>query len=87
VIDGTTGLLVAPEDTAMLAHRLRRLLATPALLTAYGIAAADRAQSRYAWERIARETAAAYQACLPKPVIAEPEELDPAELETVAAFA
>jgi glycosyltransferase involved in cell wall biosynthesis len=65
VIDGTTGLLIAPEHTAMLAHRLRRLLGTPALLSAYGIAAADRAKSRYSWERIGKETMAAYERCLP----------------------
>jgi D-inositol-3-phosphate glycosyltransferase len=71
VIDGTTGLLIAPEHAGMLAHRLRRLLATPALLTAYGIAAADRAQSRYSWDRIGRETAAAYERCLPGRAAAE----------------
>jgi glycosyltransferase involved in cell wall biosynthesis len=65
VIDGTTGLLIAPEHAGMLAHRLRRLLGTPALLTAFGIAAADRARSRYSWDRIGRETAAAYERCLP----------------------
>jgi D-inositol-3-phosphate glycosyltransferase len=65
VIDGTTGLLIAPQHPAMLVSRLRRLLATPALLRGYGIAAADRAKSRYCWERIARETAAAYERCLP----------------------
>jgi len=65
VIDGTTGLLIAPEHPAMLVSRLRRLLATPALLRGYGIAAADRARSRYCWERIAKETAAAYERCLP----------------------
>jgi glycosyltransferase involved in cell wall biosynthesis len=65
VIDGTTGLLIAPEHARMLAHRLRRLLATPALLTAFGIAAVDRARSRYPWDRIGRETAAAYARCLP----------------------
>ncbi len=65
MIDGTTGLLIAPQHPAMLLSRLRRLLATPALLRGYGIAAADRAKSRYCWERIARETAAAYERCLP----------------------
>jgi D-inositol-3-phosphate glycosyltransferase len=65
VVDGTTGLLVAPGHAAMLAQRLRKLLATPALVHAYGIAAADRARSRYSWERIGRETAAAYRRCLP----------------------
>jgi glycosyltransferase involved in cell wall biosynthesis len=71
VIDGTTGLLVEPGHAGMLAHRLRRLLSTPALLTAYGIAAADRARSRYAWDRIGRETAAAYERCLPSRAAAE----------------
>jgi len=65
VIDGTTGLLIAPAHASMLVSRLRRLLATPALLRGYGIAAADRAKSRYGWERIARETAAAYERCMP----------------------
>ena len=65
VIEGTTGLLITPDQPGMLAHRLRRLLATPALLNAYGIAAADRARSRYSWDRIGRETAAAYERCLP----------------------
>jgi D-inositol-3-phosphate glycosyltransferase len=65
IIDGTTGLLIAPEHAAMLASRLRRLLATPALLRGYGIAAADRAKSRYSWDRIGREAAAAYERCLP----------------------
>jgi D-inositol-3-phosphate glycosyltransferase len=64
VIDGTTGLLVAPLDPAALARQLRRLLATPALLEGYGIAAADRARSRYDWDRIGTETLAAYQRLL-----------------------
>ena len=80
VIDGTTGLLIAPDHPAMLASRLRRLLATPALLRGYGIAAADRAKSRYSWERIGREAAAAYERCLPTFVpqeeLAEDQELD-----------
>ncbi len=71
VIDGTTGLLIAPDHAGMLAHRLRRLLATPALLTAFGIAAADRARSRYSWDRIGRETSAAYERCLPGRAAAE----------------
>jgi glycosyltransferase involved in cell wall biosynthesis len=64
VIDGITGLLVAPEHPAMLAHRVRGLLARPVLLQALGIAAADRAWSRYSFARIARETAGAYEHCL-----------------------
>ncbi|HEY2505327.1 MAG TPA: glycosyltransferase [Streptosporangiaceae bacterium] len=64
VIDGTTGLLIPPDQPAALARRLRQLLATPALLEAYGIAAADRVRSRYSWDRIASETAAVYERCL-----------------------
>lgn len=65
VIDGTTGVLVPPLRPDVLAHRLRRLLATPALLQAYGIAAVDRARSRHSFERIAAETEACYLHCLP----------------------
>jgi len=64
VIDGTTGLLLPPGRLDLLVKRLRELLATPMKLTGFGIAAADRARSRYSWERIADETAMAYQRCL-----------------------
>jgi D-inositol-3-phosphate glycosyltransferase len=60
VIDGATGLLVPPGRPSLLAHRIRRLLANPMLLEGYGLAAADRARSRYSWERIGQETVAAY---------------------------
>ena len=65
VLDETTGLLVAPGRPGLLAQRVRRLLAAPMRLEAFGIAAADRASARYSWDRIGRETAAAYQRCLP----------------------
>jgi glycosyltransferase involved in cell wall biosynthesis len=61
VIDGTTGLLVPPGRPEMLAWRLRDLLAYPMRMAAFGIAAADRAKSRYAWDRIASETVAVYE--------------------------
>jgi glycosyltransferase involved in cell wall biosynthesis len=67
VIDGTTGLLLPPGRPGLLLKRLRELLATPMKLTGFGIAAADRARSRYPWERIAHETAAAYERCLTAP--------------------
>jgi D-inositol-3-phosphate glycosyltransferase len=86
VIDGTTGLLVAPQQPAMLLSRLRKLLATPALLRGYGIAAADRAKSRYCWERIARETTAAYERCLPAFAVAE-EAAEAAEADDLDALA
>lgn len=59
VVDMTTGVH-APRQPAELARQVRKLLATPVRLEAYGIAAADRARSRYSWDRIARETVAAY---------------------------
>lgn len=64
VVDGITGLLIAPDSPGVLAQRVRTLLARPVLLQALGYAAADRAQSRYALDRIGRETAAAYEWCL-----------------------
>jgi D-inositol-3-phosphate glycosyltransferase len=60
VVDMTTGLHATPERPAELAHRIRNLLTSPVRLEAFGIAATDRARSRYCWDRIARETAAAY---------------------------
>lgn len=61
VIDGTTGVLVPPGRPRLLGQRIRELLAAPVRLGAYGAAGADRARSRYSWERIGAETLAAYQ--------------------------
>ena len=55
VLDGTTGVLVPPGRTGLLARRVRDLLASPLRLEAFGIAAADRAQARYSWDRISRK--------------------------------
>jgi glycosyltransferase involved in cell wall biosynthesis len=90
VIDGITGLLVAPDHPAMLVHRLRALLARPTMLQAYGVAAADRARSRYCIDRIGQETAAAYERCLPCDTQDTDELADRQEAEDlrgVAAFA
>jgi glycosyltransferase involved in cell wall biosynthesis len=65
VIDGTTGVLITPGSPAALARRIRQLLACPMLLQGYGIAAADRASTRYSWERIAKETLAVYERLCP----------------------
>lgn len=67
VIDGTTGLLLPPGRSDLLARRLRELLATPMKLTGFGIAGADRARSRYTWDCVADETAAAYERFLACP--------------------
>ena len=60
VLDGTTGIIIPPDRPALLAQRIRQLLARPILMEAYGVAAADRARSRYSWDRIAGETLAVY---------------------------
>ena len=70
VVDGATGVLVRPGRPAALAARIRHLLATPMLLQGYGIAAADRARSRYSWDRIGRETLAVYERSLPGGLVA-----------------
>jgi len=60
VVDGTTGIIVQPDRPALLAQRIRQLLAHPMMIEAYGVAAADRVRSRYSWDRIAGETLAVY---------------------------
>ncbi len=64
VLDGTTGVIVPPGRPALLAQRIRQLLTHPMLLEAYSVAAADRARSRYSWDRIAHETLAVYDTAL-----------------------
>ena len=61
VVDGATGVLVQPGSPRALARRIRQLLTSPMLLEGLGIAAADRARSRYSWERVGQETVAAYE--------------------------
>jgi glycosyltransferase involved in cell wall biosynthesis len=61
IVDGTTGLLVPPGRPRLLAARIRHLLGQPMLRQAYGVAAADRARSRYSWDRVATEALAVYQ--------------------------
>jgi glycosyltransferase involved in cell wall biosynthesis len=61
VIDGTTGVLVPPGQPRLLAQRIRDLLSAPVRRGAYGAAGADRASSRYSWERIGQETLTAYE--------------------------
>lgn len=95
VIDGTSGVLLPPGRPDMLARRLRDLLASPMRLAAFGIAAADRAKSRYPWDRIARETVTVYdriiasapeseQAPAAPPVASQPTSSQPALRQPVA---
>ncbi|HTV99944.1 MAG TPA: glycosyltransferase [Streptosporangiaceae bacterium] len=67
VVDITTGLYAPPGSPAGLAGCIRQLLTNRMRLEACGIAAADRARSRYSWERIGRETLAAYASCTRRP--------------------
>jgi glycosyltransferase involved in cell wall biosynthesis len=60
VVDGRTGVLVPPRDPDTLARRLRALLEDPERRAALGAAAAERARSRYGWDRIARDTELLY---------------------------
>jgi glycosyltransferase involved in cell wall biosynthesis len=64
IIDGTTGILVETGRPALLAQKIRALLAHPMQLEAFSVAATDRARSRYSWDRIAHETLAVYDAAL-----------------------
>ena len=64
VLDGTTGILVEPGRPALLAQRIRQLLAHPMMLEAFSVAATDRARSRYSWDRIAHETLAVYDTAI-----------------------
>lgn len=62
VIDGVTGLLVPPDRPATTARLARELLTDPTLRTALGYAGADRARSRYSWERVSQELLRVYEA-------------------------
>ncbi|MEV0228708.1 glycosyltransferase [Nonomuraea sp. NPDC050786] len=61
VIDGVTGLLVPPDRPASTARLARELLSDPTLRTALGYAGADRARSRYSWERVSQELVRVYE--------------------------
>ncbi|MCW2902956.1 MAG: glycosyl transferase group 1 [Streptosporangiaceae bacterium] len=61
VIDDVTGVHVPVHRPAEVARRIRALLADTTHLNALGIAAADRARSRYSWERVAGETTQVYE--------------------------
>jgi glycosyltransferase involved in cell wall biosynthesis len=61
VVDRVTGVHVPPRQPDAAARRIRELLADPTRRQAYGIAGADRARSRFSWERVGRETLGIYQ--------------------------
>ena len=60
VIDGETGLLVAPRDPAALRAALERLLGDASLRRRLGAAARESARSRLGWEAVTTATLGAY---------------------------
>jgi glycosyltransferase involved in cell wall biosynthesis len=61
VLDGVTGLLAQPDRPAQIARLARELLADPTRRSALGFAGADRARSRYSYERISQELLRVYE--------------------------
>ena len=72
VLDGITGIHVPAGRPVQIGRAVRRLLAEDTTLHGYAIAAADRAHSRYSWDRIAAETVRAYSKVLPPEPEPEP---------------
>ncbi|RCV49627.1 glycosyltransferase [Marinitenerispora sediminis] len=66
VLDGTTGILLRHARPDALGRAIRQLAADPTSRTAFGIAAADRAASRFTWQRVASETERVYRRALPQ---------------------
>ncbi len=64
VVEGETGLLVAPDDPDALAVAVDRLLADDALRAAYGEAGLRRARADFSVERMARQTLKVYEQAL-----------------------
>jgi glycosyltransferase involved in cell wall biosynthesis len=62
VVDGQTGLLVAPRNPAALAAAIQRLIENPELRTRMGAAARLRAEQKFADAIICRETLLVYDA-------------------------
>lgn len=60
IVDGETGLLVAPRDTAGLANALTSLLQDAALRRHMGLLGQDRAETVFSVERMAAETLVVY---------------------------
>lgn len=66
VLHRTSGVLMRFGRPDEVARSVRAVLNTPTMSTAYGIAAVDRARSRFPWQRIAVETEIAYDRSRPR---------------------
>jgi alpha-maltose-1-phosphate synthase len=60
VEDGVTGLLVPPEEPALLAEALNALLREPGRAAAMGVAGRERAVREFSWDAVAVQTAELY---------------------------
>lgn len=67
VADGTTGLLVPPDDAARLAEAICRLLDDPVTARSYGAAGLERARSSFSVAAMADRTLAVYRSALSPP--------------------
>jgi glycogen(starch) synthase len=61
VVDGETGIVVAPEDSAALADAIEFLIEHPERAVKMGQAARRRAESYFGWTRYLDDTEALYQ--------------------------
>jgi alpha-maltose-1-phosphate synthase len=64
VADGTTGLLVPPDDERALADAINALIADPARATELGARGRARAVAEFSWDSIAAQTAGLYAGLL-----------------------
>jgi glycosyltransferase involved in cell wall biosynthesis len=61
VVHGVTGFLVAAGEPLSVARAVRKVLEDEFTVEAYGLAASDRARSRFAWPRVAHELVGVYR--------------------------
>jgi glycosyltransferase involved in cell wall biosynthesis len=64
VVPDVTGVLVPPRRPEVLVESVASLLGDPLRLQSMGLAAVDRARSRFGWQRIAEETLRTYDAVI-----------------------
>jgi glycosyltransferase involved in cell wall biosynthesis len=64
VLDGTSGVLVPPDDPRSLARAVNDLLSDPVRLDGFGLAAADRVRARHGWAQIGSEITNSYERVL-----------------------
>ncbi|KPM54887.1 glycosyl transferase family 1 [Frankia sp. R43] len=67
VADGSTGLLVPPDDPAALAGAVNEVLADPARAAAMGRAGRERAVAEFGWAAVAERTARLYAEVAARP--------------------